>query len=275
MSVGVMLRKGADRLRGMTDAPRLEAEMLLANAMGRPRSRLLTHPEWSPTPEETATYQRWLDQRVGGYPLPYLTGQAAFYGLELMVTQDVLIPRPETETLVDLALELEPQVVVDVGTGSGAIALALATHLPRVRIVATDLSAAALRVAAINVRRYGLGERIRLLQANLVRPLALSVDLVVSNPPYVASAEWDALPESIRRHEPTLALLGGDDGLAVIRRLLESAGRIVRPGGELLAEIGAGQGRAVRNLARSLLPRARVRVHPDLAGRDRVLDVEF
>ena len=275
MSVAVMLREGTDRLRGMTDAPRLEAEMLLARAMGRPRTGLLTHPEWFPSPEERATYQRWLDQRVGGVPLPYLTGRVAFFGLEVTVTRDVLIPRPETETLVELALAAEPQVVVDVGTGSGAIALALAAHLPRTHVIATDLSAGALRVAAANVRCHGLSERVRLVQADLVRPLVLSADLVISNPPYVATGEWDVLPESIRRHEPALALLGGDDGLAVIRRLLESASRILRPGGGLLVEIGAGQGRAATKLARSLLPDARVRIHPDLAGRDRVLDVGF
>lgn len=275
MSVGTMLREGADHLRGVTDAPRLEAEVLLAGAMGRPRSSLLAHPEWSPTPQQIATYQSWLERRGGGTPLPYLTGQAQFYGLELSVTPDVLIPRPETETLVDLALALKPQVVVDVGTGSGAIALALAAHLPQAQVIATDLSAAALRVAAANSHRHGLEDRIRLIQADLVRPLSLSADLVISNPPYVAADEWAALPTSIRRHEPALALVGGSDGLRVIERLLESVGWIVKPGGTVLIEIGAQQGQAAAALARSVLPGAQVTVHPDMAGRDRVLDVGF
>jgi release factor glutamine methyltransferase len=186
-----------------------------------------------------------------------------------------LIPRPETETLVERALALEPEIVVDVGTGSGAIALALATHLPRARIIATDLSAAALRVAAANARQQGLADRIQLIQADLVRPLALAADLVVSNPPYVAADEWTMLPKSIRQYEPALALVGGTDGLEVIRQLLESAGRILRPGGRLLVEIGASQGRAATNLARSLLPGTHATIHPDLAGRDRLLSVRY
>lgn len=275
MCVGAMLSEGSDRLRGMTDVPRLEAEMLLANAMGQPRSSLLAHPEWTPAPEESAVYRGWLERREEGTPLPYLTGQAPFYGMELTVTPDVLIPRPETETLVERALALEPEIVVDVGTGSGAIALALATHLPRARIIATDLSAAALRVAAANARQQGLADRIQLIQADLVRPLALAADLVVSNPPYVAADEWTMLPKSIRQYEPALALVGGTDGLEVIRQLLESAGRILRPGGRLLVEIGASQGRAATNLARSLLPGTHATIHPDLAGRDRLLSVRY
>lgn len=275
MFVDAMLSQGSERLENATDAPRLEAEVLLASAMGRRRSDLLAHPEWTPTPEQRAIYHRWLERRGEGTPLPYLTGQAAFYGLELVVTPDVLIPRPETETLVDLALALEPQVVVDVGTGSGAIALALAAHLPRAQIIATDLSAAALQVATTNIRRHGPKDRIHLVQADVVRPLALSADLVISNPPYVKTDELATLPTSVRRYEPMLALVGGTDGLGVVRQLLASAGRILRPGGTLLIEIGAGQGTAATTLAHSLLPGAEVTVHPDLGGRDRVLEVGF
>ncbi|MGD1994914.1 MAG: peptide chain release factor N(5)-glutamine methyltransferase [Anaerolineae bacterium] len=275
MCVGAILQEGSDRLRGVTDTPQLEAELLLSEAMGHPRVSLLAHPEWTPTPEQRAVFHGWLDRRATGYPLPYLTSRANFYGLELKVTPDALIPRPETETLVDLALQLKPRVAVDVGTGSGAIALALAKHLPHVHIVATDLSAAALQVAAANVRRYGLENRIHLVQSDLVRPLALSADLVVSNPPYVAEEEWTTLPRSIQQHEPALALLGGAGGMTVIRRLLQSAGRILRSGGRLLMEIGAGQGSAAAKQARSLLPGTRVSVHADLAGRDRVLDIGF
>ncbi len=275
VSVGVALREGAARLRAVTDAPRLEAEVLLACATDLSRTVLLGHPEWQLAANQVETYRQWIDRRADGSPLPYLTGRVEFYGLEFAVTPDVLIPRPETETLVDLALQRRPGVVVDVGTGSGCIAVALAAHLPRVLVYATDLSAAALRVAAANVRRHGLWDRVRLVQADLLCPLRGPVDLVVSNPPYVADEERPSLPRSVRRHEPRLALDGGRDGLAVMRRLLASAPRILRRGGSLLVEIGAARGEAAAALARSLLPGAQVVIHPDLAGRDRVLEVGF
>lgn len=271
-TVGQALRAGTDRLRATTDVPRLEAEVLLAHVTGLSRTALLAHPERALSPEEAQEYARLLERRATGYPLPYLTGRAEFYGLEFMVTPDVLIPRPETEVLVDRALTLRPRTVIDVGTGSGCIAVALAVHLPEARLWATDLSFAALRVARENARRHSVADRIIFLQADLLAPLTGPADLVVSNPPYVADEEWDTLPESVR-HEPYLALYGGKGGLEVIRRLLAQAPRLLRSGGTLLVEVGAGQGEKVLTLARTMLPSACVSVLPDLAGRDRVLEV--
>ncbi|MFN3762142.1 MAG: peptide chain release factor N(5)-glutamine methyltransferase, partial [Anaerolineae bacterium] len=272
-TIAVALREGAALLAPITETARLEAEVLLAHVTGLTRTALLAHPERPLTADEQAHYQDLLARRRAGVPLPYLTGRIEFCGLEFIVTPEVLIPRPETETLVERALARDPRTVVDVGTGSGCVAVALAVRLPRARVYATDLSRAALRVAAINAHRHGVADRIHFLQADLASPLKGPVDLVVSNPPYVAEEEWASLPESVREHEPRLALDGGPGGLRVIRRLLADAARLLCPGGAVLVEIGAAQGPAVAALARAAFPKAQVRVHPDLAGRDRILEV--
>ena len=271
--IAAALREGAAALASVTDMPHLEAEILLAHATGLTRTTILAHPERPLSPEEGVHYGDLLARRATGIPLPYLTGRVEFFGLDFVVTPDVLIPRPETETLVELALERGPQTVVDVGTGSGCVAVALAVRLPRARIYATDLSRAALSVAVMNARRHGVANRIHFLQADLASPLRGPVDILVSNPPYVAEEEWASLPESVREHEPRLALDGGPGGLRVVRRLLADAARLLRPGGVLLVEIGAGQGPEAAALARAVFPPARVQIYPDLAGRDRVLEV--
>lgn len=268
-----ILRKASSILRKVTDTPRLEAEVLLCHLTGLGRVTLLAHPERTIPSEQVSDYWTLVRRRAAGYPLPYLIGRAEFYGLEFVVTPEVLIPRPETELLVELALERRPQTVVDVGTGSGCIAVALAVHLAQVRVWATDLAIAALRVAAANVRRHGVSGRVQLVQADLVSPLVGPVDLVVSNPPYVAQEEWMSLPLSVRRYEPALALEGGAQGLAVIRRILDTAPRLLQMGGILLLEIGAAQGRAAAALVQALLPEAQVAIHRDWAGRERVLEV--
>ncbi len=186
----------------------------------------------------------------------------------------MLIPRPETETLIDLALARRPATVIDVGTGSGCIAVALAVHLPRVTICAIDVSPAALAVAQRNVERHGVADRVRLMVGDLLNPRPSPVDLLVSNPPYIPSGDYGSLPPSIRDHEPRMALDGGADGLALISQLLAQAPAALRPGGGILIEIGAEQGEAAAALARTFFPQAVVRVHPDLAGRDRVLEVQ-
>ncbi|RMF27250.1 MAG: HemK family protein methyltransferase, partial [Chloroflexi bacterium] len=163
--------------------------------------------------------------------------------------------------------------IADVGTGSGCLAVVLARRLPQARLYALDLSPEALALARRNALRHGVADRIRFLASDLLQALPEPVDLIVANPPYVAEAEWDRLPRSVRRHEPRLALAGGPDGLAVIRRLLAQAPAYLRPGGRLLMEIGAGQGNAVLALARAAFPTAQIALHPDLAGHPRVLAV--
>lgn len=269
------MREAASFLAPVTDTPRLEAESLLAFVTASSRTALLAHPERLLTADEQALYEQLVAQRAGGIPLPYLTRRVEFYGLEFTVTPDVLIPRPETEILVERALEREPRTVIDVGTGSGCVAVTLAVHLPHARVWATDLSGAALRVAAANACRHGVADRVAFIQADLLSPLRGPVDLVISNPPYVAEEEWSSLPASVREYEPRLALYGGRGGLEVIRRLLRDAPRLLQRGGTLLVEIGASQGSQAAALARACVPQACVRIHPDLAGRDRVLEVSL
>jgi len=272
-SIATALKEAASVLASVSETPRLEAEVLLAHVTGLTPTAILARLERLLAPDEKARYNELLARRAAGVPLPYLTGRMEFYGLEFTVTPDVLIPRPETEVLVEQALARNPRTVVDGGTGSGCIAIALAVHLPQARVWATDISRAALRVAVDNAQRHGVADRILFIQADLLSPLRGPVDLIVSNPPYVAEEEWPALPASVREYEPRQALDGGPGGLMVIRRLLKGAPRLLRPGGTLLVEIGAGQGDRATALARSSTPGARVRIHSDLAGRDRVLEV--
>ncbi|MBN1178979.1 MAG: peptide chain release factor N(5)-glutamine methyltransferase [Anaerolineae bacterium] len=275
MRVSDCLLEGSAYLRAVTDAPRTEAELLLSHAMDVPRVTLLAYPERRVAVDQGALYWHLIDRRRENYPLPYLVGRAPFYGLDIAVTPDVLIPRPETELLVDLALARAPRLVLDVGTGSGCVAVALAAHLPAARVYATDVSAAALRVAQANARRHGVHERVCLVQADLARPFKGLADVLVSNPPYVAESEWASLPDSVRVHEPRLALWGGADGLDVVRRLVRAAPEVLRPGGSMFVEIGAAQGMDAVRLARAALPAAEVLLHVDWAGRDRVLEVAF
>jgi release factor glutamine methyltransferase len=273
-SIKQVLNENAVHLRAITDAPRLEAEVLLSHVLGVSRTALLAHPEHVLTPDQLSNYQVLTRRRAAGYPLPYLTGHVEFYGLEFEVTPEVMIPRPETETLVDLVLARRPTTVVDVGTGSGCIAVALAVHLPESAVCAIEISPAALAVARRNVERHGVADRVRLIVGDLLSPRPAPVELIVSNPPYIPTGECAFLPASVRNHEPRLALDGGLGGLAIIRRLLAQASAVLRPGGGLLIEIGADQGAAASHLARTFFPQATVRVHPDLAGCDRVLEVQ-
>jgi release factor glutamine methyltransferase len=246
------------------------------HVIGSSRAKLLAHPERPLLTGELEQYEELINGRARDYPLPYLTGSTEFYGLEIVVTPDVMIPRPDTEVLVDLALERRPSTAVDVGIGSGCIAVALAAHLPGVTILGIDISPAALAVARQNVEKHGLEEQIQLIVGDLLDRRPGPVDLVISNPPYVSADEWASLPPPILYHEPHLALNGGTDGLEVIRRLLYQSQGLLNPGGTLLIEIGANQGRAVREIAETCFPErgTSIHVHPDLAGRDRVLEVQ-
>jgi release factor glutamine methyltransferase len=281
-TVAAALAGAASRLQASSDAPRLEAELLLAHVLGLSRADLYAHPERALLPNQLVHYQTLLDQRAGGKPLPYLIGHVEFCGLDFSVDPRVLIPRPETETLVDLALTLANRrppttdrlAIADVGTGSGCVAVALAVRLPGVRVYALDLSLDALAVARANASLHGVGDRITFMHSDLLEALSKPVDLIVANPPYVAADEWPTLPRHICEHEPRLALDGGADGLDVVRRLLEQSPACLRPGGALLVEIGAAQGNAATHLARQAFPDAGVTLHADLAGHDRVLCVQ-
>lgn len=258
----------------------LDAAVLLAHVLGCDRAALLAHPERPLTTSQATAFQALVARRATGTPVPYLTGRRAFFDLELWVTPDVLIPRPETEHLVELALTWARtrggQVrLVDVGTGSGAIALALARHLSDAQVWAVDVSPAALRVARANAARYALDRRIHFVQGDLLTAFggaAPPFDLIAANLPYIPAPTLASLP--VARHEPHQALDGGPDGLALIRRLLADAPRVLAPSGLLLLEIEATQGEHVPVLAALAFPAAAIRVHQDYAGLPRVVSVE-
>jgi len=255
------------------DNPRLDAEILLAHALGITRGQLHAHPQGQLSSVELASYRQLIERRARRESVAYIVGHKEFYGLDLFVDSRVLIPRPETELLVEKAIEIgqRQSVVADIGTGSGAIAISLAVHLPLILVYATDVSPEALEVAARNCRRHGVEDRVHLLQGHLLEPLPEPVDLIVANLPYVSQAELAQLPPEISRYEPREALDGGPDGLDHIRHLLAQAGGHLRPGGVVLLEIGATQGQAVVALAERHFPAARVEIARDYAGLDRVV----
>jgi release factor glutamine methyltransferase len=260
---------------GVTDA-RIEAEVLLRHALGVDRGGLYTNlRQRLPAPDED-TANLLLGRRLAGEPLAYLVGHREFYGLDFIVEPGVLIPRQETELLVDTALELaagrdEEEVrIADVGTGSGAIAVAIATQLPRARVYATDVSEAALRVAAANVRRHGVSGTVSLCSGDLLAALPEAVDVIVSNPPYISTARMGVLAAEIRR-EPARALDGGEDGLSLTRRLLEEAPDRLRRGGSLVVEIDAEQLDDVRWAAAVAMPGATVSFRRDLMALPRAV----
>lgn len=271
------LREVYDLLRHQVENPALEAQLLLASVLKRPRAWLLAHPEQTLTGEDLVGLEDLLHRRISGEPLPYILGRWEFYGLELTITPDVLIPRPETELLVEAALawlEKHPgrRLAADVGVGSGAISVALLSHAPDLHIVATDLSFAALRIARHNLAAHGVIDRARLVQSDLLTAVRGPLDLVCANLPYIPSARLREL--DVARTEPAAALDGGADGLRLIDRLLDDANRWLAPGGLLLLEIEAGQGDSAPALTRRYFPSAKITVLPDLAGLPRLLKVE-
>ncbi|MEO5657403.1 MAG: peptide chain release factor N(5)-glutamine methyltransferase [Nitrospiria bacterium] len=272
------IRWGADRLaRAGVEAPRREAEALLAFVLAGPRHAWHLDPDSALTPAQAERMDDAVGRRARRVPPQYLTGSETFCGLEIGVTSEVLIPRPETEGVVTAATRVmtwwnRPTVVADVGTGSGCIALALAAACPTAVVYATDCSTAALHVAAANAGRLGLADRVRFLAGDLLEPLAaldVRFDLIVSNPPYVADHEFADLQPEVR-HEPSLALRGGVDGLDFYRRIFAEAARVLAPGGAVVVEVGFGQAAAVCDLAaRAGYPVDRV--DEDFSGIPRVI----
>ena len=246
------LREAAAVLRDASLAePRREAGTLLSYSLGRDQAFLVTHSDEALTAAQLADFRVWVERRAAGEPFQYIAGRQEFYGLEFEVSRDVLIPRPETELLVEEALELlkgsESPLLCDVGTGSGCIAVTLLHERRDARGLALDVSDAALAVAARNGARHGVAERLRLLVSDCFDALRSDkyqetrFDLIASNPPYVAESDLEGLQREVRDHEPRVALTPGGDGLSVIRRLVAESPRHLKPGGHLLMEIGFNQ----------------------------------
>ncbi|MCF8105243.1 MAG: peptide chain release factor N(5)-glutamine methyltransferase [Desulfohalobiaceae bacterium] len=258
------------------DAPRLSAEVITARALGLSRLELLLCRDRLLSPREADQAKRLLRRREKGEPLAYILGQREFYGQDFLVSNQVLIPRPETELVIETARELLPRqkpfLFADICTGSGVIGIMLARLFPESRGMLLDISLSALDVARRNIQKHDLGHRLQPACADLASALGPeSLDLLAVNPPYIPQGELDALSPEIREHEPRLALDGGQSGLDAILLLLDQARRVLKDGGRLIMEIGQGQGTCLRQAGGpSGTSWGRLRTFKDLSGRERV-----
>jgi len=259
-------------------SPRLNAELLIMFVLGRERAYLYAHPERELTPDEQTRYDEVIRERARGCPTQYITGHQEFWGLDLLVSPAVLIPRPETEHVVETVLELAKEYpfagpgrlrMVDVGTGSGCIALALASELPHAEIHACDISDEALEIARINAARLALGGNVLFRKSDLLTVYdGEEFDFVISNPPYVGEADADKVQKQVREFEPKIAVFSGGEGRDIYRKLIPQARTALRPGGWFVAEMGYSEEEQVRNL---LSGWADIQVTPDLQGIPRVV----
>jgi release factor glutamine methyltransferase len=272
MTIRTALAQGTELLgREGIPEPRLTAEVLLGHAVHCARSYFYAHPEQELREVEWLHYGRYLDERLKGKPTQYITKRQEFYGRDFAVSRDVLIPRPETELLVETVLKLSPApgTIIDIGTGSGAIAITLSLELAR-PVIATDLSSQALAVAKSNAVR--LEAAVHFVEADLLQSFAgETASLIVSNPPYVPLLDRESLQREVRDWEPSLALFAGPTGTAIYERLIPEAKRVLKPGGILALELGFTQSQAVSELAHDW---RNLRLYSDLAGIPRVLVCE-
>lgn len=272
-----LLAEGQRRLADHSQSARLDAEVLLAHVLGKERSWLLAHSEEQVEASQVAAWKTSLARLESGEPLPYVLGEWEFFGLNLQITPAVLIPRPETELLVEYALlwlaeNPTRRQVADVGTGSGAIAVALALNVKDLVVTAIDVSPEALEVAKANITLHGLGNRVVAIRGDLLTNVSSSFDLIAANLPYIPAERLPSL--AVFKQEPALALDGGVDGLELIRRLLPQAAQKLAASGMLLAEIDASQEEHVLQLSRQQWPQAKIEVQKDLAGLPRLLVVQ-
>jgi release factor glutamine methyltransferase len=279
-----LLATAAEQLAPYSDSPELDAQVVLAHVFRKPRTWVLAHPTTNPDADQSAEIQRILGRLQRGEPLPYVLGHQAFYGLDFDLTPDVLIPRPETELLVERAiawLKLSPdrRTAADVGTGSGCICISLAVHVPELRVLATDVSRPALTVAVRNSRKHRVSDRLDFVECDLLPrhiqglPTERHFDLVCANLPYIPTASLRQLP--VYRQEPWLALDGGADGLDPFRRFFDLVPEWMAPGGLVLLEVESSHGAAVLSLAYDAFHAAIMHLHHDLAGYDRLLELQL
>jgi release factor glutamine methyltransferase len=275
----VKLAEALRRARGILEEnaiedATLEAELLLRHTLKIDRTRLYLDLEKELSTKDEKTFQELVERRLGGEPAAYIIGHREFYGLEFYVNTNTLIPRPESELLVETALRLAQNqplsTIADIGTGCGAIAISLALELPQAKIYATDISLAALEVAATNCQRHGVADRVSLLPGDMLEPLPEPVDLIIANLPYVQRA--DITPDNF---EPLLALDGGAEGTETIARLCRQARSKLAEGGSTLLEIGQGQSQTITALLESLFPDSEIEVFRDLSGIERVVSLSL
>lgn len=276
MKIAEALAHGRDQLH-TSPTPQLDARLLLQHILQVNHSYLIAHNDQALTDEQEAQFNQLLQRAQKQEPIPYIIGTAPFFDFDLIVSPAVLIPRPETELLVETAVTWakthDQPHIVDVGTGSGCIAIALARRLPQAHLTAVDISSNALSIAQQNAASHA-PNRIRFHEGSLLTPTSGQIDSIVANLPYVTDGEWTALDDGVKWYEPSLALKGGEDGLDIIRELLKQAQSRLSTSGAIFLEIGWKQGRDVQQLARSFFPNASVSVIPDLAGHDRIIAIE-
>ncbi len=271
----ILRRTTADLAACCSPSPRLDAEVLLMHLLKTDRLHLLTHPEQILTEAEAAGYSRSVERRCQGEPVSYIVGEKEFWSLRFEVNRDVLIPRPETECLIEEVLGCpvpnadEPRII-DIGTGSGAIGVALASEISAARVVATDISEGALAVARRNALRHGVADRMEFVEGDLFASVEGDFDLVVSNPPYIPDGAYPLLPEGIRAYEPREALIAGPDGTAVHRRIIGEGADRLKAGGWMCLEIGEGQRGLVEALFREMGFYDTIRFRRDYGGIERV-----
>ena len=272
------------RLAPISDTPDLDASVLLAHVLNKPRTWVMAHPELTLTAEQQTQLNESLTRLEKGEPFPYVLGHWEFFSLDFDVTRDVLIPRPETELLVEKAivwLQESPvrRTIADIGTGSGAIAVSLAVNIPDADILATDISSKALPVAKQNAEKINVINQIEFIECDLLPHKStfvnrhLPFDLICANLPYIPTKTLSRLP--VFGREPTLALDGGEDGLDLFRRLLNLAPEWLAPNALILLEIEATLGRQVLNLAHDMFGQVEIHLHQDLTGRDRLLEIRL
>ncbi len=278
------MKLGQELLSPFSDTPWLDIQVLLAHITGLSRTRMLAHPEIPLTSQQAKRLARAFKQLKEGVPLPYVVGEWEFFGQPFLINPSVLIPRPETEILVEKALHWlqahpEKRLAADTGTGSGCIAISLAVNIPGLQVIATDISSQALKLAQTNAIRHRVTSQVTFTLGDLLEPLkALSsspvarFDLMVANLPYIPSGTLKTL--QVFEREPTQALDGGEDGLDLIRRYLANAPHFLAPGGLILLEIEASQGKSAIKLSQAHFPKAMIRLHPDLGGHDRLLQIQ-
>jgi release factor glutamine methyltransferase len=282
--ISTLLEKTVLQLSSVSDTPQLDAHVLLANILDKPRTWIEAHPETLLTRSQLATVKKAVSRLEAGEPLPYVLGHWEFFGLDLEITSDALIPRSETELLVERAIKWLQAVssrhtVADVGTGSGCIAIAIAKNIYDAKFMATDISRPALELAHRNACKHNVAKRIDFVQCDLLPPhpdpfpTDLHFDLICANLPYVPTQTLQGL--SVYGREPTLALDGGIDGLDIVRRLLRIAPEWLAPNGMLLLEIEASQGMAAVSLAYDAFDNVEIHLHKDLAGQDRLVEIKL
>lgn len=277
-TISQALTESVEILHKVSDTPNLDAQILLANTLNKPRVWVITHPDKRLSPDQLNEYQAGIKSISQGMPLPYLIGRWEFFGLGFYINPHTLIPRPETELLVELALgvvadKTDRLIAADVGTGSGCIAIALAKNCGKLSVFASDISLAALKIARKNSKQHNVNNQVLFLQADLLPPVAIKYDIICANLPYIPSNTLQTL--KIYGREPNLALDGGKDGLDHISKLIEYSPAYTKAGTTILLEIDSSQSSQVQTIARKHFPSAEINIIADLAKHDRVLQIQI